>query len=362
VKLGQVRRSDAIGIAAADWALRHEQGALGAAEEQRFADWLAADPGHVAAYEDAVWALEATARHAGAGELLDLRRAALMARGSRPMHRWRWAGGAGLAATLAIGGATWIATPRPTPSVAMHVDPPSAPRLAKAAPPRLPARRGGGHYRTGIGERSSITLPDGSVATLDSDSAMDVAFTARERGVHLMRGQALFTVAHGRPLPFRVYARDDRITAVGTAFNVRIDGAAVKVAMVQGRVHVRVGPAASDSAVDDATDLVLVAGETLRTGDAAQPMVGRVDTARVASWTSGLLVFDDTRLADAVAEINRYTTRPIAIADAAVGDYRISGVFRSNDPDRFARACADIFPVEVARTPGGAVALRMREN
>ncbi len=59
--------------------------------------------------------------------------------------------------------------------------------------------------------------------------------------------------------------------------------------------------------------------------------------AQVVSWKGGGLMFNDTRLSDAVAEINRYTQRPIAIADSTVGNYRISGVFKSNDPEHFSR-------------------------
>jgi len=86
--------------------------------------------------------------------------------------------------------------------------------------------------------------------------------------------------------------------------------------------------------------------------------VRNVDVAQVVSWKGGVLMFNDTRLSDAVAEINRYTQRPIAIADSAVGNYRISGVFKSNDPEHFSRAVAEVLPVEVTHAPDGAPILR----
>ncbi|RYE02221.1 MAG: DUF4880 domain-containing protein, partial [Sphingomonadales bacterium] len=69
--------------AAARWVLLQEKEELGAADQQRFADWLAEDDSHVAAYEDALWALDAAARHAGDPEMLALRNAALATRSNR---------------------------------------------------------------------------------------------------------------------------------------------------------------------------------------------------------------------------------------------------------------------------------------
>jgi len=75
-----------------------------------------------------------------------------------------------------------------------------------------------------------------------------------------------------------------------------------------------------------------------------------------------MLTFNDTRLSDAVAEVNRYTIRPIAIADGTIGNYRISGVFRSNDPENFSQAVAQVLPVTVTHAPDGAPTLRIRDR
>ncbi len=60
-----------------------------------------------------------------------------------------------------------------------------------------------------------------------------------ERAVRLLNGQAIFTVAHGQPAPFRVYAGDKIVTAVGTVFDVRIDGEQVRVSVIEGAVRYR---------------------------------------------------------------------------------------------------------------------------
>lgn len=338
--------------AAAAWVLLREEGELSEANQRRFADWLAEDEAHVAAYEDALWALDAAARHAGAPEMQALRSAALSARGDRKRF-WSWAGGAGVAAAAAIAAVLLWSAPH-------EQDTPmgTATRVAeKTADPKT------SNYQTGIGQRSAISLPDGSVATLDTDSQLRVAYSDKERAVYLLKGQALFEVAHGKPMPFQVYARGQRITAVGTVFNVRIDGDEVRVSMVEGTVKVRPIPPPGDTgAGTPAKEITLTAGEAVVSAPAKPLVVTPVAVRDVAAWKGGQIVFNDVPLSEAVAEINRYTTRPIAIADTAVGGYRVSGVFQTNDPEHFSQAMAEVLPVEVGHAADGAPVLRAKAD
>lgn len=344
----RIGRPQAASEAAARWVLRQEKGDLSSAEQRELDAWLAADPAHVQAHEDALWALDTTARYAAEPELMALREGALMARGERRSRGLLWRGLGGAVAASLLGLWLWTGSPdrfwpAPTTHNAEHsVDPRHA------------------EYSTAVGERLTVTLPDSSVVTLDTDSRIRVLYSNLERGIQLLRGQALFDVAHGKALPFQVYAANQRITAVGTLFNVRLDGERVRVALLQGVVRLRTSPRLNATPKGTARELIMKAGEVaeLRATEAA--VVRPADVAQLASWRGGDLVFNDTRLADAVAEINRYTSKPIAIADSNVGDYRISGVFRSNDPEHFSRAMADILPVEVAHSADGAPVLRAR--
>ena len=338
---------------AAEWVLRREAGALDDADQQAFEAWLAEDPANVEAYEDAVWALDAAARHAAAPELMAMREAALAARGDRASRPWLWTGLAGAVAASLV--AFWLLLVQPAGSPA-----PTGPIAAES-----PADPRSATYATAIGERLAVTLPDGSVATLDTNSRIRVAYSGAERGIHLLRGQALFEVAHDRPLPFQVHAAGHTVTAVGTTFNVRLYGETVRVALLDGVVQVRpsrpAAPAAARTDPAPPRPLVMRAGELLQLGPSQPVRVASAAVTQVASWRGGELVFNDTRLADAVAEINRYTRRPIAIADAAVADYRVTGVFRTNDPERFSQAMSEVFGLEVTHGPNGAPILRSRD-
>ena len=334
--------------AAAQWALQHSSRTENDPTDAEFTEWFDRDPANAAAYFSALEALDAVARNAGEPEVLALRHAALAARGSG-RGRWAIAGGGAMAAAAAAAALLFALAPG-TPLA--PVGPPASQQLAQ----RKAAQSG--VFRTGIGERAAIDLPDGSIVTLDTDSEIKIAYSPQARSIYLISGQALFEVAHGRPQPFEVFAKGQRITAVGTVFNVRIEGPAVRVSMVDGAVRLR-----RVTRTQGPLELTLTAGEAALASPDSAPTVERsADVRRMTSWQGGVLVFNDTPLLDAVAEINRYTMQPIAIADAGVAAYRVNGVFKTNDPEHFAQAMAEVLPIEIVRAPDGAATLRARKD
>jgi transmembrane sensor len=321
---------------AAAWLAREDEGRLGADGHAALEAWLAEDPTHRAAYVAAREACDAAARHAADPQMMELRAAALAAGPDRHASIWRMAAGI-VAGVLVLGSglATVTAIKAPAASRLGAV----AARLAPSLPP------GSALYRTAVGERSTVVLPDGSVATLNTDSVLKVAYNESERGVRLLKGQALFEVAHNKRKPFQVYAGDRRITAVGTVFDVRLQGERVKVALVEGVV--KVASVAAPRPQVPREQVTMIAGELLDAPPTAAMSVKTADIRRATSWREGVVVFDDAPLADAVAEINRYTTHPVVLADAGIGVYRVSGVFKTGDPERFAESMAEVFPLTV---------------
>lgn len=236
---------------------------------------------------------------------------------------------------------------------------------------------GGGHYETTTGERLAFTLDDGSQVTLDTQSELKVSFSTAERSVRLIRGQAFFEVAKDPKRPFVVQARNRRLVAVGTAFDVRVDGDQVKVTMVEGTVRVedlgeevaapivpRVstqppGRVANRERVDSqrSAATTITAGEQLTTDAQREDHVRATDPERSTSWRRGQLVFDNTRLADAVAEVNRYSETKIELANPNLDDLRLSGAFVTGRPTVFVEAVTSYFPVRVTRADDRVVVL-----
>lgn len=206
-------------------------------------------------------------------------------------------------------------------------------------------------YTTAVGERSFLTLPDGSNLTLNTASAIDVKFTAAERKVILRRGQVLFEVAKDHARPFVVEARGRRVVAVGTIFDVRADGEGLQVTMLEGTVRVdrfAPGGVAQFSGAPSAGPM-LTAGEQLTTDSQVADRVRQANADAVTSWRRGQWVFDDISLRDAIAEVNRYSERQIELADASLARLRLSGSFAIGGPAVFIEAITGYFPIRIIR-------------
>jgi len=313
---------------AAFWFARLRSDELGEEDRARFSRWLAADPAHVSAYADYQGLWSDLDEVAASGTILAMRREALKA-AERPRRapRPRWIPMGAIAAGIAMalmGG--WVLT--------------QAPALVPQAVSSSPAT-----YRTEVGERSSITLADGSVVQLNTDSVLEVDFVDGRRGLKLVRGQALFEVAHDRNRPFVVQAGGQQITALGTAFDVHVEAGETRVTLIEGRIEVkRVNGTALFPVAPEVRRLT--AGEELVAIE-ARPFVVRVaDVEKAVSWREGRVVFSDEPLAQVVEEINRYSTRKVVLGDGDLGEMRVSGVFRPGSADRFVAALEIGFPVE----------------
>jgi transmembrane sensor len=287
--------------------------------------WLAESDDHRRAFEAVRVAEEALVRQSAEPALMALRHAALQARPSHAEVRWTRIAAAFAALTVLTGSGWWIAerwgVVSGTPASAV--------------------------YRTETGERSTVTLPDGSIATLNTDSTLEVAYRRGERTLRLIEGQALFSVAHDTTAPFRVRAGDRVVTATGTLFEVRLDAGVTRVALLEGGVRVAPVERSPSSAA-----VTLAPGEVLSTSPGGPARVRRADVVRLAEWRSGLVSFDDTPLEDAVAEMNRYGGPRIIVRGSDAARLRLSGVFRTGEPERFAGTAAEALTLSMSSENG----------
>ena len=189
--------------------------------------------------------------------------------------------------------------------------------------------------QTGTGQRTTATLTDGSVVTLDAESELRVVEMAARRRLQLVRGHAFFQVAKDPLHPFLVEAAGKTVRAVGTKFDVRVDdNAGLTVTLVEGKVRVEQsrGWLRPEQRADIAPGGRLVA-RTDRHWKLTQ-----VDAASETSWLTGRLTFVREPLATAIAEVNRYSRQKIVFVDGAMPDTEIVGVFAAGDVDGFVTA------------------------
>ncbi|MGH6781448.1 MAG: FecR family protein [Sphingomonadaceae bacterium] len=197
-------------------------------------------------------------------------------------------------------------------------------------------------YATELGEQRRVTLADGSSVTLDTETEIRVAFAKDRREVELIRGRAHFDVAKDPARPFRVTAAGREVVAIGTAFDVARREDEVAVLLVEGRIAVR---------AEGATAAYPKPGERIVFGQRNAVRQERPDVQRATAWQEGRVIFDDQPLAAAVAEMNRYSRKPLVVADSELGTMRVSGTYSTGDAEAFARSIANLLPVAVRSTP-----------
>lgn len=221
----------------------------------------------------------------------------------------------------------------------------------------LLAQTGQQTYRTAVGERRAISLADGSTVELNTDSQVRVRLSRTRRDLTLDRGQAMFAVAHDADRPFIVKAGDTAVRAIGTRFEVYKAQDAVRVTLAEGRVQVTQGRGKpGGQAVTPPAPVILTAGQRVDMGLAPGRPVA-VDVAAATGWTSGRLTFKDTRLAEAVAEINRYSRRRVVLGAGAPADERVNGVFDTGDTDAFVAGMTAALDLRSAPRADGSVEL-----
>lgn len=306
--------------AAAGWAARRLGGAD--ADEAAFARWLAEDPAHVEAYDraEAAWRLMGEA--AGTDGLMTLRHDALArARARRPARRVsrdRRLIAAGLVAAVAApaAAALWLKWGRQEDQL----------------------------VQTGLGEQRTLTLSDGSRVTLDALTVMRIRYTSGLRSIDLVGGRAYFEVAKDPNRPLRVRAGPRTVTAVGTAFSVRREPRETTIVLAEGKVSVSNHESAAVLAIVHPGQIMVLAD-----GLAVTPPKA-IDLDRALAWRRGQVVLDNVTLAEAVAEMNHYSTLQVVVADSRLRGLRVSGAFNAGDNAAFVEAVQSYFPVTVKKT------------
>jgi len=210
---------------------------------------------------------------------------------------------------------------------------------------------------TAVGEIHSVRLADGTMVTLDTDSAIEPEFSAMARRVRLVRGRARFDVAADTGRPFMVVADGRTILDRGTVFDVALGREGVKVVLLRGAVEVRDARAGLTAAVPLAR---LVPGQVFAdTPASGAPLVSAAPRGGEL-WVKGMLSFDGAPLEQVLAEGNRYSAHRIRLGDPALGSLRVTGTFHAVPTAALADMLAATFHLRVEHGADGDFILRPR--
>ena len=312
---------------ARDWIVRLSSGAMAPDEQERLQQWLEASADNRAAFERerAFWhelsVLETD--FAGAGP---------RKRFVNVWRRGRTAVTASAVVAACLFAVLWFFTGIPSRLMADHA--------------------------TGVGEVAAVSLPDGSTALLNSDSAIDVRYRDGLRLVMLKRGEAVFTVRHDPQSTFRVAVSGGNTDATGTSFAARLNGSEVTVTVAEGSVRV-FGPAAPDAARAAGEGIAVKADQQLSYTSGETPAAAHaIKAADALAWRNGSIVLDGRPFAQALNEIGRYIPERLVLDQAAQQARPVSGIFSIRAPYRAIEALAATQGFAVYRIPHVAIFIR----
>ncbi|ROP60210.1 FecR family protein [Enterobacter sp. BIGb0383] len=194
-------------------------------------------------------------------------------------------------------------------------------------------------YRTAKGEVRQQHLDDGTLLTLNTDSAVDVRFDTRQRLIHLWYGEiAMTTGKDSQQRPFRVRTHDGTLTALGTRFTVHQQESETRLDVHEHAVEVA-------RASDPTQKRVVQQGQSLRFSASGFEDIQPLND-EAGSWVQGLLSVSDRPLGEVIATLARYR-RGVLRCDPAVAGLRLSGTFPLKDTDAILNIIAQTLPVRI---------------
>lgn len=298
---------------AVTWVIRLQSHRLLPEERRAFDDWHAQSPAHAQMFQrvSALWDdpdLRAAAVHAA-------KASSSILSGSRLAAIRRWAPyAAALAASVVL--------------------------LVMAALYGDVATRLQADYLTAVGERRTIELPDHSLMTLNTQSAVALSFDGTARHIRLLKGEALFHVRHDPGRPFVVETDQSATRAVGTAFVVRADAGRDQVTVLEGIVEVgAAGGAGVQARVSAGSQIQAEAGRV------GQPH--SVDLSTASAWVRGRLVVDGVPLAQVLDEVRRYYPGTIVLWNPRVGEIHVTGTYDMDNPSSVLSLLVKTVPVHM---------------
>lgn len=303
-----------------DWMMRFADGNASQTDLAAFKEWSVRDPAHAEAFTRACRLWEAI------GPASKVMAGARHARRSVHVGRRAFIGGA-IAASAA--GAGYIA-----------VRPPLGlwPSLAELA----------ADYRTAPGEQRSIALTEGPSVELNTRTSIALRASADGANrIELLGGEAEIATRPEMNQTVEVIAADGHVTAADAVFNIRYEYGIVRTTCVGGALDVMHGD----------RSIRLHRGEQVVYSPDGLGPVKSADLAAVTAWKNGVLVFQLTPLADAIAEINRYRPGRIVVTNEALGRRLFSARFQIANIGGVVAQIQQVFGASVTSLPGGIVLL-----
>ena len=176
-------------------------------------------------------------------------------------------------------------------------------------------------YEAGKAVRE-LRLPDGTAVALNAGSTLSYreGFNVSSRDV-VLHGEGLFDVTSGQDLSFRVFTGESLVEVTGTTFSVSESDGMVKVEVMEGTVTFSSATAAGASlksvSIGRNQSGFMLTNNELVVRDGLEP--------NTLSWKTGRLIFDETPLDSAFADIAHHFRKELMVEEGL--DVKITAEF-----------------------------------
>ena len=197
-------------------------------------------------------------------------------------------------------------------------------------------------------QRKQVTLPDGSLVTLNADSKLRIADNWGDGATRevWLEGEAFFEVTkkpNTGAAKFIVHTNQLDIEVLGTAFNVKARRGSTEVVLQSGKVNLK----KLDKAIIEMkpNDRVQIVDNQIVN---AQPIIPqKVETEKFTAWTNGKIIFDNTPLSDIANAIEDHFGYKVKIINKELLETRYTGELLTDMPDVFFKILATTLDIDV---------------
>lgn len=196
-------------------------------------------------------------------------------------------------------------------------------------------------HRSNVGEIQTIQLADGTKATLNTNSAINIKFDDNQRRIELIRGEIMVTVAKDSTRrTFSIVTPHGSANAMGTIYSTRLKEQETIVSVYESSVEVTPQQNPNNA-------VILNAGQSawLSKNNVSDSLPVKL---RKPDWAQGKLVFNNVPLADVVERLNNYRQGTISISTEVVKrDLHFTGLVPAQDSDAALALIADALGLEL---------------
>ncbi len=201
-------------------------------------------------------------------------------------------------------------------------------------------------YRTGTGEQRRIAVAANVSLILNTQTSINVQkASSGSHLIELISGEAAVTAKAAAPL--QVLAADGLTSASAARFDVRREGANVRVTSLDGEVEI----------VKQHQSVTLPPGhQATYSGEGIGPVLA-VDVVVATAWQQGMLIFRHETLARVIDEVNRYRPGRIILVDKDLAERDVVASIHIDRIDEIVEHIVQTFDARATFLPGGIVLL-----